>query len=142
MLGVLYSGATTDPEPTANKEIMLNLLVHGPAAEGFNARTGSLDDVQRQLEQSLDGLFPGIRPLIHGWTFYRYHPRAIAAWPVGRSRFDALSEALRRPFGNLHFAGDFTESSHSDGAVRAARRVSEQIIERLGAMKAGTSEAH
>ena len=95
-----------------------------------------------RLEESLDALFPGIRPLIHGWTFYRYHPRAIAAWPVGRSRFDALSDALRRPFGNLYFAGDFTESSHSDGAALSARRVSEQLVEQLGAKKTGSSEAH
>jgi monoamine oxidase len=140
-LGVLYSGASTEGEG-GRKELLLNLLVHGPAAEEFNARTGSLDDVQTRLEESLEALFPGVRPLIHGWSFYRYHPRAIAAWPVGRSRFDALSEALRRPFGYVHFAGDFTESSHSDGAAVSARRVSEQIIERLGAKKSGSSEAH
>jgi monoamine oxidase len=142
-LGVLYSGATTDDASAAGgKEIILNLLVHGPAAEGFNARTGSLDDVEAKLQESLEALFPGIGPLIHGWTFYRYHPRAIAAWPVGRSRFDGLSEALRRPFGNLYFAGDFTESSHSDGAALSARRVSEQLAERFGSMKADSSGAH
>ncbi len=53
-----------------------------------------------------------------------------------------LSEALRRPFGNIYFAGDFTESSHSDGAAVSARRVSEQLIERLGAKKSNPSEAH
>ncbi|MGJ0506244.1 MAG: flavin monoamine oxidase family protein [Methylocystis sp.] len=130
-LGVLYSGVSADGQTGERKEALLNLLVHGPAAEGFNARTGSLDDVQATLENALDALFPGIRPLIHTWTFYRYHPRAIAAWPVGRSRFDALSDLLRRPFGNIYFAGDFTESSHSDGAALSARRVSEQLIERL-----------
>lgn len=126
-LGVLYSGTSA----AGSKEILLNLLVHGPAAEGFNARTASLDDAQARIEDSLEELFPGIRPLVRGWTFYRYHPRAIAAWPVGRSRFDSLSDLLRRPFGNLYFAGDFTESSHSDGAVLSARRVSRQLIERL-----------
>ena len=140
-LGVLYSGASADGQAGSPREVLLNLLVHGPAAEGFNARTGSLDDVQARLEEALEQLFPGIRPLIHSWTFYRYHPRAIAAWPVGRSRFDALSDLLRRPFGNIYFAGDFTESSHSDGAALSARRVSEQLIERLGARKTSSSEA-
>jgi monoamine oxidase len=137
-LGVLYSGAST----ADGKEILLNLLVHGPAAEGFNARTGSLDDVQSKLEESLEALFPGVRPMIHRWTFYRYHPRAIAAWPPGRSRFDALSELLRRPFGNLYFAGDFTESSHSDGAALSAKRVSEQLAERFGPKQAAPGGAH
>ncbi len=141
-LGVLYSGGSTEGQAAAPKEVLLNLLVHGPTAEGFNARLGALDDVKAQLEGSLDALFPGVRPLIHGWTFYRYHPRAIAAWPVGRSRFDALSDLLRRPFGNVYFAGDFTESSHSDGAALSARRVSEQLVERLGAKKTSSSEAH
>jgi monoamine oxidase len=140
-LGVLYSGGSTGGE-AAPREVLLNLLVHGPAAEGFNARMGAMDDVKARLEEALDALFPGIRPLVHGWTFYRYHPRAIAAWPVGRSRFDALSDLLRRPFGNVYFAGDFTESSHSDGAALSARRVSDQIVDRLGAKKSGSSEAH
>jgi monoamine oxidase len=134
-LGVLYSGTSG----AGAKEILLDLLVHGPAAEGFNARTVSLDDVQARLEESLEELFPGIRPLMRAWTFYRYHPRAIAAWPVGRSRFDSLSYLLRRPFGNLYFAGDFTESSHSDGAALSAKRVSEQLVERLGPTKARSS---
>jgi monoamine oxidase len=140
-LGVLYPGGSTEGQAPTPGEVLLNLLVHGPAAEDFNARLGALDDVKARLEESLDALFPGIRPLIHGWTFYRYHPRAIAAWPVGRSRFDALSERLRRPFGNVYFAGDFTESSHSDGAALSARRVSDQIVERLGAKKTNASEA-
>ncbi len=140
-LGVLYAGASTEGQAADGKELLLNLLVYGPAAEGFNARTGSLDEVQVRLEESLEQLFPGIRPLVHGWTFYRYHPRAIAAWPVGRSRFDALSDLLRRPFGNLYFAGDFTESSHSDGAALSARRVSGQLVERLGAKTTSSSEA-
>jgi monoamine oxidase len=140
-LGVLYFGGSTEGQAAAPKEVLLNLLVHGPAAEGFNARLGAMDDVKARLEEALDARFPGIRPLIHGWTFYRYHPRAIAAWPVGRSRFDALSDLLRRPFGNVYFAGDFTESSHSDGAALSARRVSEQLVERFRAQKTSSSEA-
>jgi monoamine oxidase len=140
-LGVLYPGGSAEGA-AGGKEILLNLLVYGPAAESFNARTGSLDDVRDRLDEALENLFPGIQPLIHGWSFYRYHPRAIAAWPVGRSRFDALSDVLRKPFGNLYFAGDYTESSHSDGAALSARRVSQQLVERLKPKETGSNEGH
>ncbi|MGV3523902.1 MAG: flavin monoamine oxidase family protein [Candidatus Sericytochromatia bacterium] len=122
-LGVIYPGnAEADAE-----EVLLNLLITGDHAEAFNSRALSLDDVQQQLEAAFEKTFPGIGPLIRKWTFYRYHPRAIASWPVGRSRFDALSNGLRKAHGHLYFGGDFTESSHSDGAVVAALRVSQQI---------------
>jgi monoamine oxidase len=60
--------------------------------------------------------------------FYRYHPRAIAAWPPGRSRFDELSNEIRRPENNVILAGDFTESSHSDGAFISAHRAVSYIL--------------
>lgn len=127
-LGVIYP-AESDPQ---GEVVMVNLLVTGDYAEAFNARTGSLDDVQKQLEVGFEKQFPGIGPLIRKWTFYRYHPRAIASWPVGRSRFDALSYGLRKAHGHLYFGGDFTESSHSDGAVISANRVSSQIKTAMG----------
>lgn len=127
-LGVIYPGMG----PGDGKHFLVNLLVTGDFAEAFNARTASLDDVQKQLEEAFEKTFPGIRPLIRQFTFFRYHPRAIAAWPVGRSRFDALSQNLRKAHGHLYFAGDFTESSHSDGAVIAAQRVSRQIAQAMG----------
>jgi len=65
------------------------------------------------------------------------HPRAVATWPValGRSRFDDLAAALRRPQGrgNVLIGGDTTETSHSDGAVRAGLRMAQQAMARLGA---------
>jgi monoamine oxidase len=121
-LGVMYPGDSEDPD-----HVLVNLLVTGDFAEMYNSRTMSLDDVQQKLAQEFEARFPGIAPAIRRWTFYRYHPRAIAAWPVGRSRFDALSERLRRPHGHLYFGGDFTESSHSDGATRSALRIRDQI---------------
>jgi monoamine oxidase len=127
-LGVIYPGMG----PGDGKHVLVNLLVTGDHAEGFNARTLSLDDAQKQLTAAFEQSFPGIGPLIRKWTFFRYHPRAIAAWPVGRSRFDALSQGLRQAHGHLYFGGDFTESSHSDGAVIAARRVSAQIANAMG----------
>jgi monoamine oxidase len=60
--------------------------------------------------------------------FYRYHPRAVAGWPVGRSRFDALSDEIRKPERGVFFAGDFTESTHSSGAFEAAARVVRDIM--------------
>ncbi|MEW6277832.1 MAG: FAD-dependent oxidoreductase [Candidatus Eremiobacterota bacterium] len=127
-LGCIYPGHEGGPEDT----VMLNFLVTGAFAEAFNSRTMSLDDVQAAMEKAMESTWPGSQAMIQRWTFYRYHPRAIASWPVGRSRFDQLSEGLRRAHGHLYFAGDFTESSHSDGAMRSAMRVSGQIQSAMG----------
>lgn len=127
-LGVIYPGMGAGD----GQHFLVNLLVTGDQAEAFNARTVSLDDVQKQLEEAFEKTFPGIRPALRKFTFFRYHPRAIASWPVGRSRFDTLSQELRKAHGHLYFAGDFTESSHSDGAVIAAQRVSRQIAQVMG----------
>lgn len=126
-IGVVYPGKTSDPDT-----VMVNLLVTGEAAENYNSRLRSFDDVQKVIESGMEENFPGIKPMIRRWTFYRYHPRAIASWPVGRSRYDELSEGLRKAHGHLYFAGDFTESSHSDGAMKSALRVSKQIREAMG----------
>lgn len=127
-LGVMYEGRT----PEKSDFVMVNHLVTGDFAEIFNARTMSLDDVQKQLEEAYEKTFPGSKAMIRKWTFYRYHPRAIASWPVGRSRFDELSKGLRKAHGHLYFGGDFTESSHSDGAVISAKRISSQIAQVMG----------
>ena len=59
-------------------------------------------------------------------------PRAVAHWPhaAGRSRFDELSVALRSPHGRVLIGGDTTDSSHADGAMRAARRIVDWISAR------------
>ena len=126
-LGVIYP----DMESAGKDLVMLNLLVTGDYAEMFNSRLMSLDDVQKQLEEAFEKTYPGSKAMIRKWSFYRYHPRAIASWPVGRSRFDELSNFLRKAHGHIYFAGDFTESSHSDGAVISANRVSKQIKEAM-----------
>lgn len=117
-LGVIY--------PTGSPR-MLNLLVHGDYAEGFNVRTVEPDAIRAALLSAFDELSPGASSHVSRMTFYRYHPRAIASWPVGRSRFDELSQSLRKPAGRVYFAGDFTEGTHSDGAAWSAIRVVEQI---------------
>lgn len=60
-------------------------------------------------------------------VFYRYHPRAITLWPVGTSRFDSLSDTLRRSQGRVYFAGD----THSNGATQPAIRVVKDILQLL-----------
>ncbi|MBI2082019.1 MAG: FAD-dependent oxidoreductase [Deltaproteobacteria bacterium] len=124
-LGFVYDGNPYDENP---KVRVLNFLSSGASAEAFNLQP--LSQVRQELEKSLEALFPGIGQEILSWEFFRYHPRAIASWPVGRSRFDKLSEAVRRPIGRLYLAGDFTENTHSDGAVRSAFRVVKDIIEK------------
>lgn len=130
-LGVIYPGKA----PADKEKIMVNLLVTGGAAEQYNSRMRSFDDVQKMIEKGFEESYPGITPMIERWTFYRYHPRAIASWPVKRSRFDELSEVMRKAHGHLYFAGDFTESTHSDGAMKSAYRVSRLIKERAAAPK-------
>ncbi len=124
-LGVIYEGNSGDGETA-----ILNLLVTGADAERFNARASTPDEIKIALLAALDKLWPGVRPMVKQMTFYRYHPRAIASWPVGRSRFDPLSDALRQPQGRVYFAGDFTEDTHSNGAATSALRVVKDILQK------------
>lgn len=122
-LGVIYEGHSE-----AGKDALLNLLVTGAYAERFNSRIGSPDEIREMLLAALDKQWPGFRSAVKQMTYYRYHPRAIASWPVGRSRFDSLSDALRTPQGRIYFAGDFTEDTHSNGATHSALRVVKGIL--------------
>jgi len=121
-LGVIYDGNPQQEQPAK----ILSLLVHGDSAEAFNLMP--LDAVRKRIVTGLDKLWPGIKDEIQDIEFYRYHPRAIASWPVGRSRFDDFSNEIRRPENNVYLAGDFTESSHSDGAFISAHRVVQAIL--------------
>jgi monoamine oxidase len=122
-LGVIYEGKSE-----ANKDAILNLLVTGTYAERFNARINGLEDDQKTLLEAFEKQWPGFSQSVKQMTFYRYHPRAIASWPVGRSRFDSLSDSLRLPQGRIYFAGDFTEDTHSNGASHSAIRVVKDIL--------------
>lgn len=124
-LGVIYGENT--PDRPGGGYTALNLLVTGDHAEAYNARTGSVDDVRKAIGEALERQFKGITPHVKYMSFVRYHPRAIASWPLGRSRFDGLSDELRKPQGRLYLAGDFTEGTHSDGAAWSAARVVRQI---------------
>ena len=122
-LGVIYEGAT---QP--GRDALLNLLVSGADADRFNSRLSDPDQIQEALLSAFDRQWPGFRQSVKQMSFYRYHPRAIASWPVGRSRFDRLSESLREPQGRIYFAGDFTEDTHSNGASQSALRVVKAIL--------------
>ncbi|WP_276308140.1 FAD-dependent oxidoreductase [Methylomonas sp. Kb3] len=88
------------------------------------------DQIREALLAAFDKQWPGFRESVKRMNFYRYHPRAIASWPVGRSRFDSLSESLRKPQGRVYFAGDFTEDSHSNGASQSAIRAVKDILQK------------
>jgi len=70
--------------------------------------------------------------LIDATVQRRFTPISIASWPVGRARNDYLAELLRRAEGRLTISGDFTQSTHSEGAGQAALRALEQIKLSLG----------
>ena len=127
-LGVIYDG---NPDQEKAKSKILSLLITGGDAERFNLMP--LDLVRSEITVAFDKLWPGLSSYIKDVEFFRYHPRAIAAWPPGRSRFDALSEAVRTPENRVILAGDFTESSHSDGAFISARKASDFILKTSGA---------
>lgn len=128
-LGVIYEG---NPDQKTKTRIV-SLLVTGDNAEKYNLMP--LQQVRDELKAAFEKLWPGFTKEIHEIEFYRYHPRAIAAWNPGRSRFDDLAVAVRTPENRVYLAGDFTESSHSDGAFLSAHRSVEQI---LAARKAST----
>jgi monoamine oxidase len=135
VLGVVYDG---NPAKKGNINI-LSLLVHGDSAEKFNLMP--LDLVRKEILAGLDKLWPGVSKEVQDIEFYRFHPRAIASWPVGRSRFDELSNEIRKPENHLYLAGDFTESSHSDGAFISAARVVKQIQDAKKTMRMAEGNA-
>lgn len=134
-LGVVYGSAEIDHKDNAGKNdvMLLNLLINGSYAEKFNMRASTaMDSVRQELIEAFEKQWPGSSSMIKKFEFYQYHPRAIAAWPVGRSRLDEKSDLFRVPQGRVYFAGDYTESSHSDGAAISAVRVVKQIAKAMG----------
>lgn len=122
-LGVIYDG---NRGQESAKTKIISLLITGDAAERYNLMP--MDITRTQLTGKLEQLWPGISKEIKGMEFFRLHPRAIGAWPVGRSRFDEMSNEVRKPENGIHLAGDFTETSHSDGAFISAKRAVRLIL--------------
>lgn len=121
-LGVIYEG-----NPDQKGSPIISLLISADHAEKYNMMPQ--DQVRTEILAGFERLWPGFTKEIREIEFYRYHPRAIAAWPVGRSRYDDLSNEIRRPENRVYLAGDFTETSHSDGAFISAARATKQILE-------------
>lgn len=127
-IGSLYDATADDPLPP-EADRLLTLLVHGAHARRLAGM--SADEVRRAAYEGLEALFPGISRHLTYCEIFSY-PTAVAYWPVaeGRSRFDALAAALRRPHGRVFIGGDTTENSHSEGAVRAGLRMARDVAAR------------
>ncbi len=131
----------TDGRPDGRDHV-LTMLIHGRAARRSTGRRHR--DIVARAVGALDGLvatrsagrpvpmLAGVADAVTDARVFDHH-RAVAYWPAsqGRSRFDALSDALRAPHGRALIGGDTTDSSHSDGAVRAARRMTGIVLGRL-----------
>jgi monoamine oxidase len=121
-LGVLYG-----PHATASSgpDLVFSLLVYGPEAEAYHM--APRDSKREEVLEGLEAFWPGFSRRVKEVLFYSYHPAAVTYWPKGRSPLDAGSEAIRTPNQGLFLAGDWTESSHAEGAVRSALLTVQQV---------------
>lgn len=131
--GSVYDATDLQDAPS-DRDRVLTLLLHARFARNLLGR--SADDIRQKCAESLDALFPGVKQHIKFAEIFVY-PSAVAYWPLelGRSRFDSLANKLREPQGRLYIGGDMTEDSHSEGAVVAALRMSQALMEREGKAK-------
>lgn len=129
-LGVVYGPHATD---TNGPEIVFSFLIYGPEAEAYHMAPR---DVKRgEVLEGMDAVWPGFSKYVHETFFYSYHPAAVTYWPKGRSPLDELSEAIRTPNQGLFLAGDWTESSHAEGAVHSAMLAAEKVDSYLKTLK-------
>jgi monoamine oxidase len=126
-LGVIYGPHATT---TTGPEIVFSFLIYGPQAESYHM--APRDTKRDELLKSMDQFFPGFSKYVKEVRFYSYHPAAVTYWPRGRSPLDAGSEAIRTPNLGLFLAGDWTESSHAEGAVRSAMLTVDKVTKFLG----------
>jgi len=124
-----------------DRDHVLTMLIHGRHARALTGRPHE-EIVARgvaALARLAEG--PSGRPLLGGvaaavtGALVFDHPHAVAYWPHAllRSRYDHLAEGLRAPHGRILIGGDSTDSSHSDGAVRAGQRMAAHILAQAGA---------
>ncbi|HEX5754667.1 MAG TPA: FAD-dependent oxidoreductase [Archangium sp.] len=125
--GSIYDVTDLQASGQGTREQVVTLLLHARFARELMGK--SLNEVHDKSAEALEQLFPGARQRIRSSEIFVY-PSAVAYWPLelGRSRFDALANVLRRPHGRLLIGGDTTEDSHSEGAVVAALRMKRQIL--------------
>jgi monoamine oxidase len=127
--GSIYDVTDLQDPAGPEKDGVLTLLLHARFARDL--MNEPVDEIRERSAEALDELFPGVRSFIKSAEIFVY-PQAVAYWPLelGRSRFDELANALRRPQGRVYIGGDTTEDSHSEGAVVAALRISKDIVKR------------
>ncbi|SEL04938.1 monoamine oxidase [Stigmatella aurantiaca] len=132
--GSIYDVTNLQGSGETGRDQLLTLLLHAKFARDLMSLP--LDEVREKSAEALDALFPGVRRHIRSAEIFVY-PQAVAYWPLelGRSRFDALANELRRPQGRIYFGGDTTVDSHSEGAVVSALEISRQLIERRAELK-------
>ncbi|MGQ0505657.1 MAG: flavin monoamine oxidase family protein [Myxococcaceae bacterium] len=126
-LGVIYG--ITEPSPADQPNEVFSLLIHGNAAREFHMAPH--ESQRRKVVTELEKLWPGFSAHVQNAFIYPYHPAAIPFWPPGRSPFDERAKLLLTPAEGLYLAGDYLVSSHSEGAVVAAKRQAEAIAREL-----------
>jgi len=129
-LGVIYGPHATD---TNGPEIVFSFLIYGPEAEAYHM--APRDTKRVEVLEGMDTVWPGFSKYVREVFFYSYHPAAVTYWPKGRSPLDALSEAIRTPHEALFLAGDWTQSSHAEGAVHSAILAAEKVDAYLKTLK-------
>jgi monoamine oxidase len=127
-LGVIY-GVQHDSPPSQPLEVFA-FLVYGLQARLFHMVPR--DTKVKAMLDELDKMWPGFSKHVRASHVYAYHPTSLAVWPPGRSPIDEQSELVRTPELGTYIAGDWTISSHSDGAVRSGINVAKQIAQELG----------
>jgi monoamine oxidase len=131
-LGVLY-GPRKEEGNQNGPDLLFGLLVYGFEAQAYHMKPR--DNKRVEVLAQLDKLWPGFSGYVKDVQFYSYHPAAVAFWPPGRSPLDETSEAVRQPDNGLFLAGDWTVSSHSEGAVLSGLRAARQVEAFLGNLR-------
>ena len=108
----------------------MTVLIGGAQAKAWSKL--SKPEILKLTAVRMNLLFPHFSDYITQQRVDVY-PTAIAYWPFAqhRSRFDTLALQLRQPFGRIQIGGDTTEDSHSEGASRAALRMSDYLIQQI-----------
>jgi monoamine oxidase len=122
VLGVIYGPHATD---TQGPDMIFSLLIYGPQATAYHMI--SRDTKKAEVLKGLEHYWPGFSKYVKEVQFYSYHPCAVSFWHPGRSPLDNYSEAIRTPHAGLFLAGDWTESSHSEGAVISALKTADKV---------------
>jgi len=123
--GVFFNMASVTRTGPRQPGGSLMLFRGGPAAAGV-MQSSDAEIVSRMLAD-LETLFPEAKGIVRE-TVVRRWPHAAPYGFVGRAD---LQEALTRPCGPIHFAGDYLEFPCMDAAIATAGEASERIAAAL-----------